>query len=40
LNKAYKKYGVYGGAVVGNALYMEEFRLEDAVKTMKALESK
>ncbi|MDR1433849.1 1-(5-phosphoribosyl)-5-[(5-phosphoribosylamino)methylideneamino]imidazole-4-carboxamide isomerase [Candidatus Endomicrobiellum devescovinae] len=37
--RAYEKSGVYA-AVVGSALYTEEFKLEDAVKTIKVLESK
>jgi phosphoribosylformimino-5-aminoimidazole carboxamide ribotide isomerase len=32
--KAYKKHGVYA-AVVGSALYMEEFNLKDAIETIK-----
>jgi phosphoribosylformimino-5-aminoimidazole carboxamide ribotide isomerase len=37
--REYEKYGVYA-AVVGSALYTEDFRLEDAVKAIKVLESK
>jgi phosphoribosylformimino-5-aminoimidazole carboxamide ribotide isomerase len=37
--RTYEKSGVYA-AVVGSALYTEEFKLEDAVKTIKVLESK
>jgi phosphoribosylformimino-5-aminoimidazole carboxamide ribotide isomerase len=37
--RAYEKFGVYA-TVVGSALYTQEFKLEDAVKTMKVLESK
>jgi phosphoribosylformimino-5-aminoimidazole carboxamide ribotide isomerase len=37
--RAYEKFGVYA-TVVGSALYTQEFKLEDAVKAMKDLESK
>jgi phosphoribosylformimino-5-aminoimidazole carboxamide ribotide isomerase len=37
--KQYEKYGVIA-AIVGSALYTDEFKLEDAIKTLKILEAK